>query len=387
MKILLYGNGSSGNHGCEAIVRGTVEVLKDTNSTYIVHSESVEEDKKYGLEEIAVLKPAKTPLKKDFDFIKAYIKMKFFNDYTAMDGLLYQNALKETSKEVDVAFSVGGDNYCYEGTSIYGYLNRAYHKEGLRTILWGCSIEPEVVQKPDIMDDLKRYNLIVTRESITYDAVKKVNPNTILAPDPAFLMKAKECAIDDRMQDGNVVGINVSPMIVSNETIAGVTYENYKNLIEYILDNTKFKIALIPHVVWESNDDRHVLRKLYEDFNRDERIILVEDHNAEELKYILSKCRMFIGARTHATIAAYSSCVPTLVVGYSVKARGIAKDLFGQVEHYVIPVQSLKRSGELKEAFIWLLTQENSIRIHLETIIPNYKKSSKNAVEAVNRLK
>lgn len=387
MKILLYGNGSSGNHGCEAIVRGTVEVLKDTNSTYIVHSESVEDDKKYGLEEIALVKATKTPLKRDFSFMIAYIKMKLFNDYTAMDGLLYQNALKETSKEVDVAFSIGGDNYCYEGTSIYGYLNKAYHKEGLRTVLWGCSIEPEVVYKSDIMDDLKRYNLIVTRESITYDTVKKVNPNTILAPDPAFLMKAKECVIDERMQDGNVIGINVSPMIVSNETTEGITYANYKNLISYILGNTRFKIALIPHVVWASNDDRQVLKKLYEEFHYDERIILVDDHNAEELKYIISKCRMFIGARTHATIAAYSSCVPTLVVGYSVKARGIAKDLFGQIEHYVIPVQSIKNSGELKEAFIWLLSHENVIRTHLETIMPKYKESSKNAVETVMRLK
>ena len=33
MKILLYGNGSSGNHGCEAIVRGTVKTLNDINNT------------------------------------------------------------------------------------------------------------------------------------------------------------------------------------------------------------------------------------------------------------------------------------------------------------------------------------------------------------------
>ena len=54
---------------------------------------------------------------------------------------------------------------------------------------------------------------------------------------------------------------------------------------------------------------------------------------------------MFIGARTHATIAAYSSCVPTLVVGYSIKARGIAKDLFGTDEGYVLPVQALAKGG------------------------------------------
>ena len=39
---------------------------------------------------------------------------------------------------------------------------------------------------------------------------------------------------------------------------------------------------------------------------------------------------------------AYSSCVPTLVVGYSVKARGIARDIFGTEDRYVLPVQSLQ---------------------------------------------
>ena len=58
---------------------------------------------------------------------------------------------------------------------------------------------------------------------------------------------------------------------------------------------------------------------------------------------------MFIGARTHSTIAAYSSGVPTLVVGYSVKAKGIAKDLFGTEENYVLPVQALKEENNLKD--------------------------------------
>ena len=62
---------------------------------------------------------------------------------------------------------------------------------------------------------------------------------------------------------------------------------------------------------------------------------------------------MFIGARTHATIAAYSPR-PTLVVGYSIKARGIAKDLFGTDEGYVLPVQALAQKEDLVNAFDWL---------------------------------
>lgn len=77
----------------------------------------------------------------------------------------------------------------------------------------------------------------------------------------------------------------------------------------------------------------------------------IADATCEELKGFISRCRLFVGARTHATIAAYSTCVPTLVAGYSVKARGIAKDLFGSEENYVLPVQSLKNKDDLVKGF------------------------------------
>lgn len=69
-----------------------------------------------------------------------------------------------------------------------------------------------------------------------------------------------------------------------------------------------------------------------------------------------------IAARTHASIAAYSQAVPTLVVGYSVKALGIATDLFGTSDNYVIPVQNLKRTDDLRNAFDWLIQNEITIR-------------------------
>src|SRR5690606_14821725 len=106
------------------------------------------------------------------------------------------------------------------------------------------------------------------------------------------------------------------------------------------------------HVVWTYNNDLETLNEIYQKFNDTGRVVLIGDHNCMELKGFIARCRMFIGARTHATIAAYSSMVPTLVVGYSVKARGIAIDIFGTNENYVIPVQSLKEETDLTNAFI-----------------------------------
>ena len=373
MNIVLYGNGSSGNHGCEAIVRGTAAVLGNENH-YILQSAQPEDDIRYGLQKLAQICPAVNSVKKDLRFLAAYLRMKTAKVYTDMDGLGYVEGIRYAAKHADIALSVGGDNYCYPGTEIYGWLNREYHEHGMKTVLWGCSVEPEIVAKPDTAKDLASYDLIVTRESISYDAICKVQKNTVLAPDPAFFMEPQSCPLDTRMESGNVIGINISPMIISAEKTAGMAYENYRRLIRHILQTTDAYIALIPHVVWSSNDDRSVLRKLYEDFGADSRLILVEDHTAPELKYIISRCRMFIGARTHATIAAYSSCVPTLVIGYSVKARGIAKDLFGTEENYVLPVQQLREPDQLTNAFHWLEAREDSIRMHLTSRMQEYLK-------------
>ena len=127
--------------------------------------------------------------------------------------------------------------------------------------------------------------------------------------------------------------------------------ENYKKFIQYIFDNTDDSVALIPHVVWSGSDDRKPLTELYEAFKDTGRIALIGDRPAEGLKGYIAKCSFFVGARTHSTIAAYSSNVPTLVIGYSVKSKGIATDLFGTYENYCLPVQELSEPDSLIKAY------------------------------------
>lgn len=380
MKYILYGNGGSGNHGCEAIVRGTKELIGEEP---IIYSVAVEEDKKYGLEKLARIYSAVSDNKFNLHFFYAYIKMKLTGRYRDLDVAPYIPVIRQAKKNASIAFSIGGDNYCYKGTEIYRDLNKVYHKNGFKTVLWGCSIEPELVEEPENSKDLRRYNLIVARESITYEAIKKIGGNVILVPDPAFFMEAQSCKMDSRLLSDNVIGINISPHILKCAEDSKMAYNNYLELMKYIINESDATIALIPHVIWENNDDRKVLKKLYEDLGGNERIVLVEDHTAPELKYIISRCKMFVGARTHATIAAYSNLVPTLVIGYSVKAKGIAQDLFGTEKNYVIPVQELGDSFMLVDAFKWLNSNKEQIHNHLKQIMPEYLNKGKNVKEKI----
>ena len=162
-------------------------------------------------------------------------------------------------------------------------------------------------------------------------------------------------------------------MVMNCENGNNITLKNYEKLIESIIAGTDMQIALIPHVVWAENDDRVPLRMLFEKYKHTGRVVMIEDHNCMELKGYIARCRFMIAARTHASIAAYSTCVPTLVVGYSVKAKGIAKDIFGTYENYVLPVQSLAQEDDLKNAFDWIYKNEDLIRTHLQSMMPEYR--------------
>ncbi len=365
MNFFLYGHNGSGNHGCEAIVRGTYEILRqdDQKLNITLATGNKMEDEKYKLNEIVKLVEEKNKTRKfSLPYIKAYLSLKLLKNDRLSEELCYRKTFNSVTSDM-VALSIGGDNYCYPGYQRFMMLHEMLYRRGIKTILWGCSVEPSKIDK-EMANDLCKYDLIVARESITYEALKKIGAKVYLYPDPAFQLKAESVKLPTNFIEKEIVGINISPMIINNETKKGITFENYIHLIKYIIENTNLNILLIPHVIWEdNNDDRVPLTKLYNKFKHTNRIYMLEDMNCQQLKGYISKCKYFVGARTHSTIAAYSTCVPTLVVGYSVKARGIAKDIFGTYNNYVISVQQMNDVDELIKGFQFIEHNATLIKI------------------------
>lgn len=382
-KVFMYGHGGSKNHGCEAIVRSTKKVIGDRH--LVLHSLRPEEDLEYLVNEIVDIKKERNETSKiNLKRIWASINVRLLKNEEYSKKLQFEELFKKYKKN-DVAIAIGGDNYCYKGFEIYGIINEGLVKRGVKTVLWGCSLEPSMISK-EMEEDLKRYSLITTRETLTYDAVKNINKNVKLYPDTAFELDKIELSLPEGFEEKNTIGINVSPLIISCEEKLGLTMENYKALVQHIIDTTDIQVALIPHVVWDDNDDRKPLKELYNEFKNTKRVIMIDDNNCLVQKGYISRCRMFIGARTHATIAAYSSCVPTLVIGYSIKAKGIAKDIFGTYENYVLPVQKLRNKNDLINAFEWLKSNEYNIKQHLEEFMPKYKQKTTLAKKEIDKL-
>lgn len=376
MQYLIYTHGGSGNHGCEALARTILDILgrnKQAGDVLCLASYRMVEDIKYLSD------------KKDVTFLayRHYDRTCVLRILSALLnrlGVRRQNwyyrisdqELIEFASPKTVAISIGGDNYCYGAPYGIYETNRRLRMKGVKSVLLGCSID-EAALTQEMLLDLKGYDLIHVRESITYETLRaKGLDNLALFPDTAFSLPQTDCS-DAFFESEEVIGINSSPLLLKHAADPDMIMRNFNRLIAWILGNTSARVALIPHVEWPGNQDMVTLRQI-QSFFPSERVKLFPNGSCLVQKGIIGRCSFLVAARTHASIAGYSAGVPTLAVGYSVKARGIAKDLFGSYEGYVIPVQRMAREDDLMLGFIPLYNRKAEIRSHLQTMMPVYRR-------------
>lgn len=390
MKAILYSHGGAGNHGCEALVRSTAQIIGkqiDGIESIELYSYRSDDDMYYGInrvvDQITNLTYKKNTLKYYLNAIlyKSGLKNVFVRE---QHKKLFQSVRKN-----DICFSVGGDNYTYDGwPELLAYVNTQLKKRGAKTIFWGCSISEDLIKNEAFLKDMHSFDLITVREPISYQLFQDagIKNNVVLVSDPAFELNITDHDINQYFPDNKeVIGINLSPLIMACETTDNATLKNYQALVRYLLDKTDYNILLVPHVVWKGNDDREAIELIHKDIESP-RVASLPDMDCTELKGAIGHCKYFIGARTHATIAAYSQNVPTLVVGYSVKAKGIAESLFGTYKNFVLPVQDLKAPQDLTDAFKWLEANGTSIKEVLSQRMPEYRQQCYVGIERLKQL-
>ena len=384
MNIMMYAHGGSLNRGCEAIVRSSANIIKtgiEESAIYLV-SEKPETDKMINQLD-HIYDGAKNNIKQfSYQWFFSLVELKLFGKDSYALSKIHKNVIRHIDK-MDVCLSIGGDNYCYgEQPGLYE-INKKVKEKGKKLVLWACSIGEEDISETKLKD-LKNFDLIIARESLTYSILKNVGVDKlVLCADPAFTLGKRELELPYGWKEGNTLGLNFSPLVANRNSRANVTMTNF---IKYILDNTDLVIALTPHVMESGNNDYEILYNYYKVFKDTGRVIILPDNlNALEYKGYISRMRFFIGARTHATIAAYSSFVPTMVLGYSVKSKGIARDIFGE-EKLVMNINEISDVKKLREKFSEMMKDEKEIRYKLEQSIPLIKEKSLKAVEYLYQL-
>lgn len=379
MRYAFYGHGGCQNHGCEAIVKTLSALIKNKQPDAFIklYTFNKAEDVIADLPDIDEIEefnytipPTKLSLAD-----KAKIAIYSRQSPKKADNYYYSLSCKNPSfRENDVYISVGGDNYCYGDGHFSLAIDRELRRLGKKTVLWGCSIDDKCLTE-DKLEDLKQFDLIVARETITYKSLMEhgIDKNTVLYPDSAFTLNVNDDMEKKFPVAPHTIGLNISDLI---NDYAG----NGKNiaktaaigLISHILNDTDMNIVLIPHVTRKHRSDVVFLENILSEFNSD-RITMVDGtHSASEYKSVISRCEMFIGARTHATIAAYSTCVPTLVIGYSVKSIGIATDIFGTDKGLVLPVWEIEDNNRLTEEFKLFISNKKIYKARLEKVMPEY---------------
>lgn len=384
MRIMMYGHDGSLNRGCEAIVRSSSKMIKNRieGSKIILASGKPETDKMLeNLDEI--FNGSAVEFNPNlFERIISSLEVKLLKNERYALGKIYKNVIDKID-DIDILLSIGGDNYCYGEQPGFYEINRRVKENGKKLALWGCSIGEEDMSERKL-EDLKRFDLILARETLTYNMLRGKGLNNIrLVADPAFTMEKEELPLPMGWKKNDTIGLNFSPLVSKKNKDSLKAVEE---LIKHILNVTESTIALTPHVIIDGNNDFEILNKFYNQFKSTGRvIILLNNLNAIQYKGYIARMRAFIGARTHATIAAYSNSVPTMVLGYSIKSRGIAKDLFGY-ERLVLGINEVSDSNKLKDAFDEMIKDEKEIRDHLNNTIPGIKEMSYKSVEYLKEL-
>ena len=233
-KLYLVGHTGSANRGCEAIVRSTVSLFNKCGVTDItLFSDNGVDDKKMGLD--AVCKIYQTHRAKNYSIKKFISKaiLKTTGQYMPEEKLRQWKNMKMVS-EGDTVFVIGGDTYCYGRATANYAANKLAKRRGAYTVLWGCSIEKNLVDD-EMKRDLMSYDAICPREDITYQTLKALGipeDKMIKISDPAFNLGVFDSQYPPIMDKSTCVGINVSPVIMRNEK----AYKAVFSLLKHIID-------------------------------------------------------------------------------------------------------------------------------------------------------
>ena len=378
MKFLLFDHSGCLNRGCEAIVRSTINILEAAfpGSEYSLLSFDPESDMALSdIPRLTVKGIAAQPL----SFIDKYINA-FYYKILHRSDYYFRAAYKDSvrfAQDCDVCLCIGGDTFCYGDNELCRSLIAQFKALGKKVVLWGCSIGKEDLSEAKIAT-LKSVDGIFVRESLTKEVLENEGIERVrLFADPAFTLPTEEAELEGE----HLLGINVSPLVA--DFCSGLS-EYTSRFLEKIENETNYTPVLIPHVTIDEgdNNDYTFLKEIYDNANLNRTIILPDNLSASQYKGYIQKCEMLIAARTHATIGGYSNGIPVFALSYSIKARGIATDLFGK-EVCVESIKSIKSADDLFTCLRRIEKNAEKMREVLAQVIPEKKALAFSAGEAL----
>lgn len=256
--------------------------------------------------------------------------------------LCFNKAEKKTLKEIqesDYIVSKGGSFICNERSARdrialirFLFIFLVSFKLNKKVIVLAQSLGPVygVLSRKYVNYVLNKCNKIVIRENTCktkYTYLDYPQSKEIVLNDIAFYLKPENENLENNIKE-EMFNIGFTIKYVDDNS------DKYKNMmtksINHILKTYRnIYIYIFPHVTIDY--DHRAALEIYEriDDSIKERIsIYTGDYTANELKYLYSKMKMFVGTRLHSTIFAMGEQVPSVCIAYhGTKAQGIMKNM------------------------------------------------------------
>lgn len=287
---------------------------------------------------------------------------------------------------------LGGDNLSYDygllATLLFFSPLDAAVRAGIPSVVWPSSIGP-FDQHPQwekrFASILRRTDLVIVREPLTRSYLEKlgIEENVRMAADPAFLLPAEPASLPEEIEQvlqAGAIGINLAPLMVRYTRYSKQRWIiKATEIVTGICEKFRLPVLLIPHVmmspdIFPHNDDYGFMSALRDrlppEVRRKVWLYDARQEDCRQIKWVISRVRVLVSARFHATVAALSSGVPAISLGYGVKSRGLHLDIFGHDRWQIGP-------GALNETLLIdrvteLLEAEDEIRAHLLDTVPRH---------------
>ena len=321
---------NSGNLGCVALTYSLISVLENIRKTLNAEFTYVLFEWKYNQESFnALIKniniSADTLEYSPYTLISNPIKNIYH--FTVL------NKMKKKIKSCDLIIDITeGDSF----SDIYGdewfdgrtNIKLFVEKMGIPLILAPQTYGPYLKKQNELkaIKAIKGAYGIMTRDEQSYEVLNnKLHTDPVYTTDLAFWLPYKKDF--QRKNNKKRIGLNVSRLLSQEGNEVGekrfsltVNYQRYiEEIILSLSASEKNELYLIPHV--KGDHQQHIkLKEKYPSLN-----LIDPFSDPVEAKSFISTMDVFIGARMHGTIAAFTSGTPCIPTAYSPKFSGLFK--------------------------------------------------------------
>jgi colanic acid/amylovoran biosynthesis protein len=229
---------------------------------------------------------------------------------------------------------------------------------------------------------LSSFNLILIRDSVSYEIVKKLDLNArvarILTYDTALLFRT-DFRKTDLPFSRPVVGVCPGFYSHSLSKLGAQKYVMaHASALDEAVERHGFSVVFLPHYVSGfENDDLEISRSIMSKMKHRDRLRLINAETVEEFKFLLEQTDVVISSKMHPAVLGVSGFVPVLCIAYDHKQTSFFERL-GMKDCVVDIRQISPKNLASKMDYVW--NNRERLKKDLRRKIPVWQRHVKEAM-------